>query len=169
MHSNTEARQAGTQPPFTPTGPVADLLSALPELVERSGRLVTGAALKLGLDAQGAAQAGQTATLNSGDNTIVILPMEHGDDGTLSLMLSVQTRVPLNVGGGLGDALAVLQHAPGALHTFAASLGATPDGCWVLHRSVRVRSDDASALASHLVETLRLAEFVLPVELQSSH
>jgi hypothetical protein len=169
MYRTTEPTIVGAEPPFAPAGPVAELMSGLPELVERTSVLIQGAAAQLGLDAESAALAGRTATLNSGDSTIAMLPIERADDGTLALVISVQTRLPVKVGGGPGDAVAVLQHAPGALHAFSASIGATPDGCWVLHRSVRVAADDAQALASHLLQTLQLADFVLASAPQDGH
>jgi hypothetical protein len=169
MHSTTEPLRASNGNMVAPAGAVAGLLSDLSGLVERTGRLIQNAALHLGLDAQGAALAGQTATLHADGRTLVILPMGQSDDGTLSLLLSVQTGLPVQTGSGGGDATAVLQHVPGALHAFCASMGATPDGCWVLYRSLRVAPNDALGLAADLVETVRLAEFVWPDAPPSGH
>ena len=154
--------------PLAPFDPVAAMLAGLPSLVERASSLIESAARQLGLDAQGARLASQTATLMAGDRTIAILPMGQDDDA-LSLVLSVQTTLLVNTDGQAGDAVAVLQHAPGALHAFGASLGSTPEGCWTVYRSVRVGSDNGAALAAHLVETVRLADFVLPDASQSAH
>jgi hypothetical protein len=75
----------------------------------------------------------------------------------------------VNSGGQAGNAVAVLQHAPGALHAFGAALGSTPEGCWTVYRSVRVGSGNGAALAAHLVETVRLADFVLPDVAHGGH
>jgi hypothetical protein len=161
MHSTNAFSHTGTGSLPPASSPIDELLSDLPGLVDRTSQLVQGAALALGLDARGAAQAAQTSTLMSGDKTIVILPVAQSDDGKLSLMINVQTSMPVNTGGDSTGAVALLQHVPGALHAFAAALGATPDGRWALHRTLRVAAGDAAALAAHLVETLRLADFVL--------
>jgi hypothetical protein len=159
---------ANAEPPLAPIDPVAAMVAGLPDLVERASSLIESAARQLGLDAQAARLASQTATLMAGDRTVAILPMGQDDDA-LSLVLSVQTTLPVNTGGKAGDAVAVLQHAPGALHAFGASLGSTPEGCWTVYRSVRVGSDNGAALAAQLVETVLLADFVLPGASHAEH
>lgn len=169
MNNHSQLPFANNEPPLAPFDPVAAMVADLPSLVERASSLIESAARQLGLDAQGAYLASQTAALMVGDRTIAILPMGQ-DAGALSLMLSVQTTLPVSsIAGGAVDAVAVLQHAPGALHAFGASLGATPEGCWTVYRSVRVDSDNGTALAAQLVETVRLADFVLPGASQIGH
>ncbi|WP_425258753.1 hypothetical protein ACPOLB_24915 [Rubrivivax sp. RP6-9] len=152
-----------------PSDPAAALLGTLQRLVEDTASLIELAARQLGLDDASARLAGETSTLQAGEHTIGILPVARGDDDALSLVLSVQTSIPVLPTGQVGDAVTVLQHAPGALHAFSASLGATPDGCWVVYRTVRASPDNGAALALLLVETVRLADFVLQGGPQRSH
>ena len=161
MHDLSPASFMNGQLPAGPVDPAADLLGTLQRLVENSSSLIALAARQLGLDDASARLAGETSTLRAGERTVGILPVSQGNDDELSLVLSVQTTVPVLPTGQVGDAITVLQHAPGALHAFSASLGATPDGFWVVFRTVRVGSDNGAALALLLLETVRLADFVL--------
>jgi hypothetical protein len=161
MHNPNPVSFLNGQVAAQPADPAAALIGNLQRLVDNATSLVEQAALQLGLDAASARLAGETATLQAGDCTVGILPLSLGDGDALSLVLSVQTSVPVLPTGQVGDAVTVLQHAPGALHAFSASLGATPEGCWVVFRTVRVRPGDGAALAQHLLETVRLADFVL--------
>ena len=151
------------QLPGGPGDPEAAILDALQRMVENTTSLIERTALQLGLDEASARLAGKTFTLKCGERTIAIVPMPPNDNTSdeLSLVLSVQTNVPLLPTGQVGDAVTVLQHAPGVLHAFAASLGATPEGFWVVLRTVRVSLDDGAALALYMLETVCLANFVL--------
>ncbi len=169
MHSITQPPGTGPGSMAAPADAVSGLQAGAPELVERSTRLIRSAALHLGMDAQGAELAGQSATLEADGRTLAILPLGLGDEGSLSLLLVVQTGLPVRMGADGADAIAVLQQAPGTLHAFSASLGATPDGRWALYRSLRLAADDATGLATRLLETVRLAEFVWPVAAPSAH
>lgn len=138
-------------------------------LAERASRLIEAAALQLGLAAEQARRVGQTASLVVGDKTISVLPMAITEADQLALVLSVQSDVLVCAEDGAADAVAVLQHAAGALHAFSASLGASPEGFWAVHRTVSVAGGDAQALARYLGETLRLAEFILQSRVDGAH
>lgn len=133
----------------------------MPALLDRTGELVEAAALELGLCASDAAQARRTAMLTTGDKTVLLLPMVPTDNGGVSMLISVQTCVPVVGQGGSDDAIAVLQQAPGALYALAAALGATPEGWWVVHRMVRIEAEDSAALARELRETVGLVDHLL--------
>lgn len=130
-------------------------------LVERTSRLMEAAARHLGLSAAQARHAGRTATLVSGDMTIEVVPMGTTQADQLALVLNVQSDVLVCADGDAADAVAVLQHAAGALHAFSAALGASADGFWTVHRAMRVADDDAQCFARCLAETLQLADFML--------
>jgi hypothetical protein len=168
MHTPSPASFLHTPLPAAPADPAAALLGNLQRLVEHTTRLIALAARQLGLDETGARLAGESCTLMAGERTVGILPVALEGD-TLALVLSVQTTIPVLPTGQVGDAVTVLQHAPGALHAFSASLGATAEGCWVVFRTVRARPDDGAALALLLLETVRLADFVLQGGPQFSH
>jgi len=138
-------------------------------LVERASRLVETASLHLGLATVQARLAGQTATLVAGDKTVAVLPMGATVADQLVLVISVQSDVLVCAEGGPADAVAVLQHAAGALYAFSASLGASPEGFWTVHRKVSVADDDAQALAGCLVETIQLTDFMLQYPADAGH
>lgn len=148
----------GTQ--TTPPNGMEALPAAMTALTQRTSQLARAAALHLGLGAAEAEQVGQTATLAVGENTITVLPVGETDDGALSLMLSVATRQAIAAPSKGLHAAAVLQHAPGALSAFSAALGASSDGCWMLHRSLVVASHESEKLAQALTSTLSLTDFV---------
>jgi hypothetical protein len=143
--------------------------AGMPELVNRMSRLVEDAALHLGLSEEDASIASRSAVLTAGDKTVSMLPLGPSDTGGLSLVLSVQTSVPVCGDRGSAGVIAVLQHAPGALHALAASLGATPDGFWIVHRLMRVCPDGGAALAAGVRESVHLADYVLRGEHAGSH
>jgi hypothetical protein len=159
MHASPQIHMFEEEDALVAADPLTALIAGMPSLVERACRLVEAAALHLGLDAEQARLAGQTATLTTDDKTISILPMGVAESGGVAIVLTVQTQVP--VSGGGNAPVAVLQHAPGALHAFNAALGATPEGCWVVHRALRLAPDGAAMLARSLMETVRLADFVV--------
>lgn len=157
------------QSSVAPVDPVIALVAEMPLLVEQAGRLVQAAAHLLGMDDTAARLAARTATLVSGDKTVTVLPMGRTDDDGLSLVISVQTRVPVPSDDGPGGVLSVLQHVPGALHAFSAAPGASADGFWTVHRTVRIGPDGAPELAERLVETVRLADYMLLDEADAAH
>lgn len=99
------------------------MVTEMPLLVEQAGRLVREAALLLGMDVTAARLAASTATLAAGDKTVTVLLIGQTDDNGLSLVISVQTRVPVPSGDGAGGVLSVLHQVPGALHAFVGSPG----------------------------------------------
>jgi hypothetical protein len=133
----------------------------MPELLDRSSRLIEAAARRLGLSASAAAEARRSAMLSAGNKRVLVLPVAPTESGGVALLISVQTRVPVVGPGGSHQTLAVLQQAQGALYASAAAIGATPEGWWVVHRMVRVEAGDDTALAGELRESVGLVEHLL--------
>jgi hypothetical protein len=163
--SNPKANNAPSEPE---TG-MDSLKASLTSLTLRAATLAKSVALHLGMDAASADLVGNTATLTSGDKTITLLPLGQTDDGALSLMLSVSTTLPIAAPPDGLPATQVLLHAPGALSAFSVALGATPDGHWMLYRSLVAGANDGHKVAQAVISTVRLADFVLDPATAAGH
>lgn len=155
--SNSQANNAASDPE---TG-MDSLRASLTSLALRVATLAKSVALHLGMDAVSADLVGNTATLTSGDKTITLVPLGETDDGALSLMLSVSTTLPVAATPEGLPASQVLLHAPGALSAHSVALGATPDGHWMLCRSLVAGANDGQKVAQAVVSTVLLADYVL--------
>jgi hypothetical protein len=124
--------------------------------LERVTNLVESAAKQLGLSETDAVAVGKSGLLTVANRVVAIIPLSDGEHGRLSLLLSVDTDQTIVV----DDVANVLQHAPGALVSFSAAMGASPDGKWVLHRSLSVGPDEGSVLADAVLSSVQLVDFV---------
>jgi hypothetical protein len=122
----------------------------------RVTELVESAAKQLGLNDADAAAVGHSGLLTVAGRTVAIIPLTDRDDGQLSLLLSVDTDRVISA----SEVTQVLQHAPGALVSFSAAMGSSPEGKWVLHRSLSVSSSDGVVLAEAILSSVQLVDFV---------
>jgi hypothetical protein len=118
--------------------------------------LVEAAAKQLGLNDADAALVGQSGLLTVANRTVAVIPLTDREDGIVSLLLSVDTDQEIR----MEDVATVLQHAPGALVSFSAAMGASPDGKWVLHRSLSVNATESAVLADAILSSVQLVDFV---------
>jgi hypothetical protein len=129
-------------------------------VITKVSRLAEASAKVLGLNAADAISVRESGLIAVDSHTVTIIPISTRDDGFLSVLLSVDTGRSVKDCGAAGVA-AVLQHAPGALASFSATINTSTSGNWMIHRSVMIEPDRAQSLAEEIVCSARLADFVL--------
>ncbi|MFN3495212.1 MAG: hypothetical protein ACK40L_11960 [Hydrogenophaga sp.] len=132
-------------------------------LAQRAQQLVRAVATELGLDPEAADQAAAASMLGADDKTVMFLPLGLTDAGALSLVLGVVTSRSINQGPAASASAvsSLLQHAPGLLSAYSAALGTTPDGRWVLYRSLVAGTQDVRQVAETVQATVTLTDFVM--------
>jgi hypothetical protein len=131
----------------------------LNQTITQVSSLAEAAAKVLGLNDEDAISVGETGLIDVDGHRVSIIPVTAHEDGELSILLSVETPYLLKDSGAEGVA-AVMQHTPGALASFNATINASVDGHWMLHRSVFVHPTEAQTLAQDIAACARLADFV---------
>jgi hypothetical protein len=132
-----------------------------PALLSAAATLTRAAAKVLGLGDADAATVGDSGLISIAGKRVMLIPLaEGGTEQELGFLISVHTGSRMDAEGSTAP-LAVLQHTPGALLSFNAAVGVSPDGEWLLHRHLRVGADGAQALAEATMACVQLAEFML--------
>jgi hypothetical protein len=145
--------------PAEPVGPQGNL----PLLAQRTHQLVLSVATELGLDPEAAEQAAAASMLGADDKTVMFLPLGLTDAGALSLVLGVVTSHSINQGPAASATTisSLLQQVPGLLGAYSAALGTTPDGRWVLYRSLVAGTQDVRQVAETVQATVTLTDLVM--------
>ena len=139
-----------------------DDLAALAAPLSRLGELTRDASLRLGLDAQAAAQAAADGGLVLGDapvsvTAIPLSALAEGSKDVTVISVAMARRIDEM---SAADLAALLAHAPGLLAVSDATLGCQPDGSLVLHRVLRGDGLDGEALAAALLHARQLVQLI---------
>jgi hypothetical protein len=129
-------------------------------LVERAGALAGAAAIHLGLSEADADTVYREGLFAVAGLTVAVVPVAEVDDGSLLLLLTADTGRALSSMTSV-MAGAVLQQSPGLLLSYAVALGSSPDGHWVVNRSIKLRPDQPKALAKAIVSMPHLVSFAM--------
>jgi hypothetical protein len=146
-----------TLPPAAAARAAAD--SADDRFVRRVSDLATNAAQHLGLQAQAATTVGQEGLIAVGERVVAIMPVLDGGNGKPCLMLCVDSGIA--IAGMDSDRISqVLQMTSGLLAAFSAAIGSSPEGHWVIYRSLAASQLQSRDLAEAILSSVRLVDFV---------
>jgi hypothetical protein len=149
----------GLKTSLPPAHPRAAAASAEDRFVRRIGDLAAGAAQHLGLDADAAAAIGRDGLIAIGARTVAVLPVIDDGHGQPCLMLCVDSGIP--IAGMDSDRISqLLQTASGLLAAFSAAIGSSPEGHWVVYRSLPASQVQSQDLAQAILVSVRLVDFV---------
>jgi hypothetical protein len=134
--------------------------TAAGSLIERASALAGAAAIHLGLSEADADTVYREGLFAVAGVTVAVVPVAEVDDGSLLLLLTADTGRAVS---GMTSAMAesMLQQAPGLLLSYAVALGSSPDGHWVVNRSIKLRPDQPKALAKAIVSMPHLVNFAI--------
>jgi hypothetical protein len=132
--------------------------SRVQAVLARAATLLREVATLMGLDEIDATQVAHDGLLAVNDRLLSLEPVvsEKLPDG---LLISLITDI-----NGLGEEHApvkILQHAPGMLAAHRAALGMSPEGAWLIHRSIDLDGLDARGLMRELMVTSWLEALLL--------
>jgi hypothetical protein len=147
-------------PPGAVPRPAA--VSADDRFVRRVSDLATSAAQHLGLDAQAAATIGQEGLIAVGERVVAIMPVLDDGNGKPCVMLCVDSGIPI-AGMDSPRISQVLQMTSGLLAAFSAAIGSSPEGHWVIYRSLPASQIQSRDLAEAILASVRLVDFVFEV------
>jgi hypothetical protein len=130
---------------------------ALAALGKDVSQLTRQAAQVLGATPESAARIGEQCLLTVDGMGVAIVPVIADATGKQGLLVTVFTeRRLLDDGGPVGP----LQHSPGLLVSFNATLGSTEEGFWTLLRWLPLEATTPQRLAEHIVVTRQLVDIV---------
>lgn len=139
--------------------PRAQALSADDRFVRRVSDLATSAAQHLGLDAKAAAAIGEDGLIAVGERVVAILPVLDDGNGRPTVMLCVDSGMA--IADSDADRISqVLQMSSGLLAAFSAAIGSSPEGRWVIYRSLPASQIQSRDLAEAILSSVRLVDFV---------
>lgn len=133
--------------------------SADDRFVRRVSDMAASAAQHLGLDAQAAATIGQEGLIAIGERVVAIMPVPDDGNGKPCLMLCVDSGIPI-AGMDSQRISQVLQMTSGLLAAFSVAIGSSPEGHWVIYRSLPASQIQSRDLAEAILSSVRLVDFV---------
>jgi hypothetical protein len=142
--------------------PRAAAVSADDRFVRRVSDLATSAAQHLGLNAESAATIGQEGLIAVGERVVAIMPVLDDGNGKPCVMLCVDSGIPI-AGMDSPRISQVLQMTSGLLAAFSAAIGSSPEGHWVIYRSLPASQIQSRDLAEAILSSVRLIDFVFEV------
>jgi hypothetical protein len=129
-------------------------------LIDRVSAVATQTALEFGVSEDDAAIAGREGLFAFKGLTVALTPVSEEADGSLQLLLTVDSGRFVAMLPTLTPEMA-LRSSAGLLISFGAALGISPGGTWLVHRCVRLRDDASRDLGDAIRLMPRLLQFAI--------
>ncbi len=152
MNTATQIQAAAHGMPATPLAPPVVRVTEPPTqpVLAHASALLREVALLMGLDEADAAQVAHDGLLAINERLLSVAPVLSAELPA-SLLISLITDISSD--GEEHAPAQVLQHAPGMLAAHRAALGMSPEGSWLIHRSIDLDGLDARKLMRELMIT----------------
>jgi hypothetical protein len=116
----------------------------------RASELLREVALLMGMSSSDADEVAKSGAIQVNGRSLVFTPAVCEDAPTM-LLITLITAIAADTHEGAPSN--ILPHAPGFLIAHRASLGLSPDGEWLIHRSIDMQGMQAPALSRAIVAT----------------